>query len=89
MCDSILEFDQSWNFFHQLYNYSKKYFMRPNKIYIFRISSTRSIKCRDLRNFLEFKKIEVIKIFKKRIFCLLKNLTKIFTPFCRSRRADS
>jgi len=24
MCDSILEFDQSWNFFHQLYNYSKK-----------------------------------------------------------------
>ena len=24
---------------------------------------TRSIKCRDLRNFLEFKKIEVIKFF--------------------------
>jgi len=39
--------------------------MRPNKIYIFRISSTyqRSIKCRDLRNFLEFKKIEVINFF--------------------------
>ena len=25
----------------------------------------------------------------QRIFCLLKKLTKIFTPFCRSRRADS
>jgi len=52
----------------------------------------RSIKCRDLRNFLEFKKIEVIKCFFfnfQRIFCLLKKLTKIFTPFCRSRRADS
>jgi hypothetical protein len=52
---------------------------------------TRSIKCRDLRNFLEFKKIEVINFFFfnfQRIFCLLKNLTKIFTPFCRSRRAD-
>ncbi len=24
LCDSILEFKQSWNFFHQLYNYSKK-----------------------------------------------------------------
>ena len=24
MCDSILEFAQSWNFSHQLYNYSKK-----------------------------------------------------------------
>ncbi len=23
MCDSILGFEQSWNFFHQLYNYSK------------------------------------------------------------------
>jgi len=61
--------------------------MRPNIIY----SSTRSIKCRDLRNLLEFKKIEVIIFFFnfQRIFCLLKNLTKIFTPFCRSRRADS
>ncbi len=52
----------------------------------------RSIKCRDLRNFLEFKKIEVIKFFFlnfQRIFFLLKNLTKICTPFCRSRRADS
>jgi hypothetical protein len=52
---------------------------------------TRFIKCRDLRNFLEFKKIEVIKFFFnfQRIFCLLKNLTKIFTSFCRSRRANS
>jgi len=51
----------------------------------------RSIKCRDLRNFLEFNKIEVINFFFnfQRIFCLLKNLTKIFKPFCRSRRADS
>jgi hypothetical protein len=52
----------------------------------------RSIKCRDLRYFLESKKIEVIKVFFfnfQRIFCLLKNLTKIFTPFCRYRRADS
>ena len=49
MFHSILEFEQSWNFFHQLYNYSKKYFMRPNKIYIFRISSTRSTKwCKNL-----------------------------------------
>jgi len=24
MFHSILEFEQSWNFFHQLYNYSKK-----------------------------------------------------------------
>jgi len=63
MFHSILEFEQSWIFFHQLYNYSKKYSMRPNKIYIFRISSTRSIKCRDLRNFLEFKKIEVVNFF--------------------------
>ena len=52
---------------------------------------TRSIKCRDLRNFLEFKKIEVKNFFFnfQRIFCLLKNLTNIFAPFCRSRQADS
>jgi len=24
MCDSNMEFAQSWDFFHQLYNYSKK-----------------------------------------------------------------
>ncbi len=53
----------------------KKYFMRPNKIYIYIESArrdlqndeiyqmSRSIKCRDLRNFLESKKIEVIKFF--------------------------
>ena len=53
---------------------------------------TRSIKCRDLRNFLEFKKIEVINFFFfnfQKIFSFLKNFTKIFTPFCRSGRADS
>jgi hypothetical protein len=49
--------------------------MRPNKIYIYIESArrdlqndeiyqmSRSIKCRDLRNFLESKKIEVIKFF--------------------------
>jgi len=52
---------------------------------------TRSIKCRDLRNFLEFEKKEVKKFFFnfQRIFYLPKNLTQIFTPFRRSRRADS
>ena len=52
----------------------------------------RSIKCRDLRNFLEFKKIEVINFFFfnfQKISFLLKNFNKNFTPFCRSRRADS
>ena len=34
---------QSWNFFHQLYNYSKKYFMRPNKIYIYLESARRDL----------------------------------------------
>ncbi len=98
MCNSILVFEQSFNFGIFSTNYIiivKKYFKRPNKIHIFRIDEiykmTRTIKCRDLRNFLEFKKIEVINFFFsfQRIFCLLKNLTKIFTPFCRSRRADS
>jgi hypothetical protein len=52
---------------------------------------TISIKCRDLRNFLEFEKKEVKKFFFnfQRIFYLPKNLTQIFTPFRRSRRADS
>ncbi len=50
-------------FFQLSTNHNKKYFMRPNKIYIFRISSSRSIECRDLRKFLEFKKIEVIIFF--------------------------
>jgi hypothetical protein len=59
MCDSILEFDQSWSFFHQLYNYSKKILYETQQ----NIYMTRSIKCRDLRNFLEFKKIEVINFF--------------------------
>jgi len=66
MCDSILEFEQSWNFFHQLYNYSKKKLCETQQnIYIQNqldeiYKMTRSIKYRDLRNFLEFKKIEVI-----------------------------
>jgi len=40
---------------------------------------------------LEFKKIEVINFFLlfSNNFLLTKNLTKIFTPFCRSGRADS
>ncbi len=61
--------NQTWNLHnHGIFstNYIiivKKYFKRPNKIYIFRISSTRFTKCRDLRNFLKFKKIEVINFF--------------------------
>ena len=55
MCDSIFGF-----FSNYLQTINKKYFMRLIKIYIFRIGS---IKCRDLRSFLEFKKIEGIKIF--------------------------
>ena len=45
---------------------------------------TRSIRCRDLLNFLEFEK-KKLNFFE----ILLKARTKIFTPFCRSRRADS
>jgi hypothetical protein len=37
-----------------------------------------------IAKFLAFKKIEFSKNF-----LLLKNSTKIFTPFCRSRRVDS
>ena len=35
--------------------------LEPNNI--FRITSTRSIKCRDSQNFLKFKKLEVVKFF--------------------------
>jgi len=40
----------------------------------------RSIKCRDLKNFLELKKLEVVSFFFnfQRIFYLLKVLTKMF-----------
>jgi len=69
MCDSILEFEQSWNFVHQLYNYSKKILYETQQnIYIWNqldeiYKMTRSIKCRDLRNFLEFKKNKSYKFF--------------------------
>jgi len=43
MFRSIFGFDQSSNFFHQLYIYSKKILYETQQnIYIFRISSTRS-----------------------------------------------
>jgi len=35
MCDSILEFEQSWNFFRQLYNYSKKMTLLDPTKYIY------------------------------------------------------
>ncbi len=72
---TILEFEQSWNFFHQLYNYSKKILYETQQnIYILNqldeiYKMTRSIKCRDLRNFLEFIKNRSYKIF----FFIFKN----------------
>ncbi len=58
--------------------------MRPNIIY----SSTRSIKCRDLRNLLEFKKIEVIIFFfnfRVRLLIEKKNYQDKFFRRKRSR----
>jgi hypothetical protein len=49
--------------------------MRPNKIYIY-LESAR----RDLQN---------DEIYQMSRFAKLKNLTKIFTPFCNSRRVGS
>jgi len=48
-----------------------------------------------MSRFAKFLRIKKNKSYKinffnfQRIFCLLKNLTKIFEPFCRSGRADS
>ena len=72
--------------------------MRPNKIYIYLESTLRELKNDEIyqmSRFVKFLRIKKNRSYKnfffnfQRIFCLLKNLTKIFTPFCRSRRADS
>jgi hypothetical protein len=43
------DFESLGIFFHHLFSHRKKYFMRPNKICIFRISSTRSAQwCKNL-----------------------------------------
>ncbi len=76
----------------------KKHFKRPNKIYIYLESARRDLQNDEIyqmSRFAKFLRIWKNRSYKKfffnfqRIFCLLKNLTQIFTPFCRSRRADS
>ena len=67
MFHSILEFEQSWNFFHQLYNYSKKILYETQQnIYL---ESAR----RDLQNGVKilvkfFSKQKILRKLRKKIY---------------------